>query len=173
MHDLSINFVFIWKIILSEKTLVSTAVGFFHDLVGGDASKTQAGLHMSSKNRHVSQSNPLSNANTSNLASETKEQIEWLHFEYFTLLDSSSSNASSASSNSSTTTSTNTSSSTTTNNDSKSSAKQKFLNSPFANSNILLVIGYKTGFSIWSIDVSFKKRIYKIPFAFEFNFNFS
>ena len=27
-------------------------------------------------------------------------------------------------------------------------------NTPFANSNILLVIGYKTGFSIWTIDMN-------------------
>jgi hypothetical protein len=27
-------------------------------------------------------------------------------------------------------------------------------NSPFVNANILLVLGYKTGFAIWTIDVS-------------------
>lgn len=30
-----------------------------------------------------------------------------------------------------------------------------FENTPLANSNILLLLGYKTGFSVWSIDVSF------------------
>jgi hypothetical protein len=97
---------------INEKTLVSTAVGFFQDLVGSDTSKTQA------------------QSNSSNLACETKEQIEWLHFEYFNLLDSS------------------------TDTDSSSSSKTKFNSSPYANSNILLVCGYKTGFSVWSIDLN-------------------
>ena len=122
-------------------------MGFFQDLVGGDASKTQAGLHLSSKNRNINQSSASSSSNSTNLASETKEQIEWLHFEYFTLLDSSSSNCGSSSS------TTNGTAASGANNDPKLSAKSKLLNSPFSNSNILLVIGYKTGFSIWSIDV--------------------
>ena len=118
---------------------MSTAVGFFQELVGGDVSKAQTGLlHMSSKhNRHLNQAgSAMSNVSSSLLTSEIKEQIEWLHFENFNLLDSSSF----------------------TNNNNNNNAKAKFLNSPFANSNILLVIGYKTGFSIWSIDVMKKKR---------------
>lgn len=95
-------------------------VGFFHDVVGSDNLKSQTGHSTSKPNTSNTSSNP-------NIPPEIKEQIEWLHFEYFYLLDSANGGATN---------------------------KSKFANTPFASSNIILVVGYKTGFSVWTIDVN-------------------
>jgi hypothetical protein len=94
-------------------------VGFFHDVVGTDNLKSQTGHSTSKPNTANTSSNP-------NIPPEIKEQIEWLHFEYFYLLDSANGAAN----------------------------KSKFANTAFASSNIILVVGYKTGFSVWTIDVN-------------------
>lgn len=97
---------------INERTLVSSVVGFLQDVVGADTNKQTQSSHNAATHK---QSSSQSQLNSHHLANEIKEQIEWLHFENYNLLDSSK----------------------------NSNLK----------SHILLVIGYKTGFSIWTIDV--------------------
>lgn len=123
--------------------MVGSFVGFFQDVVGGDSSK-QTGT--------TSSSNASSNStNSSSLNSTNKSNS-----------NASTSNSSANSSNSTTTTTV------------VSEIKEQIewlhfeyinlldpassasanKNSPFFNSNILIVIGYKTGFSVWTIDIN-------------------
>lgn len=130
-------------------------VGYFHDVIGNGETygkHSQLSLHPNQRHQHnivqSGSSTLLAKVATNSLssASEIKEQIEWLHYENINLLSSTSYTnnswniynytGSQQSSN-------------------KSSAK--FQNCTFSSSNILLVLGYKTGFSIWVIDVSFVK----------------
>lgn len=113
---------------INERTLVGSVVGFIQEVVSGETS--QAGHPAGANKRHpiASTNSSSSQSSSHHMVAEIKEQIEWLHFENINLLDSFSSPATSANSASS--------------------------SSSFANSNILLVLGYKTGFSVWTIDVS-------------------
>lgn len=86
---------------VNEKSLVGSVVNFIHDYVGADK-------------QSLSTSNQTLNQNELNVPNEVKEQIEWLHFEPYTLSRTGS---------------------------------------QFTNSNIILVLGYKTGYSVWSIDL--------------------
>ena len=130
---------------VNEKSIVGSVVGFLQDVVGSNENHH----HNHNKNSHSQRQQPqhhgivqsgsstlLSNvtAVSSIQPSEIKEQIEWLHFEHMNLLESSASSQTSFLN--------------------QSNKKDQSFN--FSNNNILLVLGYKTGFSVWSIDVIFK-----------------
>ncbi len=132
----------------SEKTLVSSVVGYFHDVIGtGDIySKQNSHINRHQQKQHnivqSGQSTLLSkmSTNSPSSASEIKEQVEWLQFENINLLHSTSYT-------------TNSWSFFDNNHVNNTNPGVKYRDFSFSNSNILLVLGYKTGFSIWIIDV--------------------
>jgi hypothetical protein len=134
----------------SEKTLVSSVVGYFHDVIGtGDHYSKQHShgnrQHQQQQQHNIVQSGQSTllskmNTNSPSSVSEIKEQVEWLHFENINLLCNTSYTTSSWNLYN--------------NNSNKPNTGVRYQNFNFANSNILLVLGYKTGFSIWIIDVS-------------------
>lgn len=134
----------------SERTIVSSMVGYFHDVIGNGETygkHSQLSLANQRHQHNIVQSGSSTllakvATNSPSSASEIKEQIEWLHYENINLLSSTSytSNSWNIYNN-------------------KSSAK--FQNCTFSSSNILLVLGYKTGFSIWVIGVSFNTFLVK------------
>ena len=89
--------------------------------------------------------------NASSSPSEIKEEIKWLHYETINLLSTTSYTDNSWN---------------TFNNNQSSSNNVKYQNFNFSNSNILLILGYKTGFSIWTIDVSIKYLAFEIGVRF-------
>ncbi len=123
---------------INDRRIVSSVVGFLHDVVSGannstnnsnasNSNSTSNGINInqpseSSYKQPVVSSN--SNSSLSNAAHEIKEQIEWLHFENPHLLRKNNAFMSNKSS------------------------------SAFASSNLILVLGYKTGFAVWSIDLN-------------------
>ena len=135
---------------INERSIVDSVVGFFHDVVGGDTHHSrQHHSHASLGHHHaVNKSSASTNASGSAM-SEIKEQIEWIHFESFVNLDAYLNQQQSSSSTSGSSSST---SSTSTSSASSSSASTSIPSNN--NSSLLLVIGYKTGFAIWTIDVS-------------------
>ena len=116
---------------VNEKTIVGSVVGFFQDVVVGGAAELTK--HHHHPNHHHNQRMQTANSanSTISLANEIKEQIEWLHFENVAQLDSSRNNTGIA--------------------DIGSTSKP----ASFNDANIILVVGYKTGFSVWIIDVGF------------------
>jgi hypothetical protein len=129
-------------------------VGYFHDVIGnGENYNKHSQLTTNQRHQHnIVQSGSSTllakmPTNSPSSASEIKEQIEWLHYETINLL--------------STTNYTNNSWNMYNNNQTCSGANfkssAKFQNCTFSASNILLVLGYKTGFSIWVIDVSLRQ----------------
>lgn len=74
---------------INEKTLVGSVVGFLQDVVGADMNKQGQILHTGHSSTHHKSSSSQNQCN-SHLPNEVKEQIEWLHFENFSLLDSTS-----------------------------------------------------------------------------------
>lgn len=130
-------------------------VGYFHDVIGNGETygkHSQLQLQNQRHQHNIVQSGSSTllakvATNSPSSAYEIKEQIEWLHYENINLLSSTSYNSNSWNifNNSSNQTS------------NKSSAE--FQNYTFSSSNILLVLGYKTGFSIWVIDVSSHKQL--------------
>ena len=128
-------------------------VGYFHDVIGTSdnfSKHSQQQNHPQQQHNIVqSGSSTLLSKTPSNIrtpANEIKEQIEWLHYENINLLSSTAYTSSSwnlyqANSGNSNF-----------NNTSKSNVK--FQNTNLSSTNFLLVLGYKTGFSIWTIDVN-------------------
>lgn len=130
---------------INDRRIVSSVVGFLHDVVSGtnnstnnsnaaNTNSTSNGINVSNVNQSSDTSyktsflQPVVNSNSnsflSNAAHEIKEQIEWLHFENPHLLR-------------------------------KNAAFMANKNSSaFASSNLILVLGYKTGFAVWSIDLN-------------------
>jgi hypothetical protein len=105
---------------INEKSIVETMVGYFHDVVGTEQS------HHS---YHNQSNGPLShhkNNSNNNISSpyEIKDQIEWLHFENYDILDSNG------------------------------TCKSNQLKANNLTNNILILLGYKTGFSVWTIDLN-------------------
>jgi hypothetical protein len=137
---------------VAEKSIVNSVVGFFQDKMvdSGGVSGMMSGMlhghhhhhhhhhhHGSGMSSEMAQAKRIqqqsavaaglasANASAAQLANEIKEQVEWLHFENVLMLDSS-----------------------------RNYSGGKSQASPFNEANIVLVMGYKTGFSVWIIDVS-------------------
>jgi hypothetical protein len=154
---------------VNEKSIVGSVVGFFQDKVvggggggGSDLMSSGAGMgstmyeramgagsgssgclsseakrlhHHHHHNQSAMAAGLASASHTAaSLANEIKEQIEWLHFENVNMLDSSRNSTGNSTSNIGL---------------NQSSVKP----APFNDANLILVIGYKTGFSVWIIDV--------------------
>lgn len=95
-------------------------VGFFHDVVGGGENH-----HVKHHTHANNPSSMLANVSQSSPVCEVKEQIEWLHFENYNVLDTASY---------------------------KEKLQRNFI--PTTTNNMLIMLGYKTGFAVWTIDVS-------------------
>lgn len=139
---------------ISEKTLVGSMVGYLHDVIGTGENFNKHSQTTKQQQQHncvqSGSSTLLSKApSNSQAASEIKEQIEWLHYENINLLCSTNftSNSWNLYNNNSTPNLFNNVAGTNKN-------STKFQNCHFSSSNILLVLGYKTGFSIWTINVN-------------------
>ncbi len=127
---------------INEKSIVGSVVGFLQDVVGNTENHHHNHNKHSQSQRQQPQHHGIVQSGSSTLLSnvttvspiqpsEIKEQIEWLHFEHMNLLEPSAASQLSF--------------------QNQNSKKDQSFN--FSNSNILLVLGYKTGFSVWTIDV--------------------
>lgn len=116
---------------VNERSLVGSVVGYLHERVVASV----VGEKASSEANRISNNGSLSGPGSNGISPmhEIKEQIEWLHFENISQLDVS------RGANHNTT-------------QLGASAKQSAL---FNDANVLLIIGYKTGFSVWIIDVCY------------------
>lgn len=136
-------------------------VGYFHDVIGtsDNFSKHSHTTNHPQQQHNIFQSGSstlLSKTPSNNRtpANEIKEQIEWLHYENINLLCSTAYTSSSWTMYQGNSVNPNL------NNTSKSNVK--FQNTNLSSSNFLLVLGYKTGFSIWTIDVIFLSNNYSL-----------
>jgi hypothetical protein len=134
-------------------------VGYFQDVIGTSNHNVDKQQQQQQVSHHKRQYNVVQSGSSTLLAtvangahvhsvSDIKEQIEWLHYEHINLLIPNQTCSPNLLNNPQT----NSASSFT--NYFNSNKKTPHLN--LSNSNILLIIGYKTGFSIWTIDVRHK-----------------